>query len=73
MAWPFEEAMKTYNDCDIHPSSTMHNLMEAAERSRKPEDAKKVVSHYAEVHRVFQQQCGLSNSTFKTRWAVGRD
>ncbi len=64
--------MKTYNDCDIHPSSDMHTLMETAERTRKPEDAKKVASHYAGLERVFREQCGLSNSQFKTRWAVGR-
>lgn len=64
--------MKVYQDCDIHPSSTMHTLMETAEKTRKPDDQKKVVSHYADLERVFKQQCGLSNSTFKTRWAVGR-
>lgn len=64
--------MKTYDGCDIHPSSQMHVLMEQADKTGKAEDRRKVIAHYAEIDRVFRKQCGISNDTKFTKWSVGK-
>jgi hypothetical protein len=56
----------------VAPNSELFALLEAADKSKKPEDRKKAEDHAKQLDAKFLQQCGLTKDNAPRNWSIGK-